>query len=276
MKPPTSTRRLPFIIAATITLVVAAIAVAVAFNGADSGLPTGVVVPTPTPKATPTPSPTATPSATATPSPSPSLALLSDPCTSATFGSDLGALDAPSNVHVYSTEPAMTIDTSKLYLVTLNTTEGAIDLCLQPSLAPDTVNVIVTLVRNGFYNGIPFHRVCPNSADSSCGGTPPLEIAQVGDPNCIGNVSGTTCGEGGPGFKFDDEPVTAQYTTGCVAMANSGTNTNGSQFFICTGDDSQVLAPDYNLFGIVSSGLSVAQSLKKGDLINTATVQEQS
>jgi peptidylprolyl isomerase len=269
MKPPTSPRRLPFVIAAMVALVAAAIAGAVALDQADSGLPTGVAAPTPTPKATPTPSPTATPAVT----PIAAVAVAGTPCSSATFGSDLGPLNAPSNVHVYSTEPAMTIDTSELYQVVLDTDRGDITLCLEPSLAPDTVNVIVTLVRNGFYNGIPFHRVCPNAADSSCGGS--LAIAQAGDPNCIGNVSASDCGSGGPGFQFDDETVKGSYTAGCVAMANSGANTNGSQFFICTGDDSSEGWTGYNLFGVVSSGLNVAQALQKGDVITTATVQEQ-
>ena len=225
----------------------------------------GAVAPTPTATAAPTPSPSVTPL--------PAAAVAGTPCRGATFGSDLGPLNAPSNVRVYSTEPAMTIDTSELYQVVLDTDRGDITLCLEPSLAPNTVNVIVTLVRNGFYNGIPFHRVCPNSADLSCSGS--FAIAQAGDPNCIGNVSASDCGEGGPGFTFDDETVKGSYTTGCVAMANAGPNTNGSQFFICTGDDSSFLTKSYNLFGVVSDGLNVAQALKKGDVITKATVQEQ-
>ncbi|HYA01028.1 MAG TPA: peptidylprolyl isomerase [Candidatus Binatia bacterium] len=158
-------------------------------------------------------------------------------------------------------------------MVTLDTTRGNIQLCLEPSLAPNTVNVIATLARNDYYNDIPFHRVCPNASDSSCGGS--LAIAQTGDPNCIGNVGASTCGQGGPGFQFNDEPVKAKYTAGCVAMANSGANTNGSQFFICTGDDTSEGWTGYNLFGVVSSGLNVAQALQKGDVIESATVQEQ-
>jgi cyclophilin family peptidyl-prolyl cis-trans isomerase len=274
MKPPTTPRRLPFIIAATATLVVAAVAGAIALDQADGGTPTGVATATASATASASASATATPTATAPVTPIAAVAVAGTPCSSATFGADLSALNAPSNVHVYSTEPAMTIDTSELYQVVLDTDRGDITLCLEPSLAPDTVNVIVTLVRNGYYNGIPFHRVCPDTADSSCGGS--LDIAQVGDPNCIGNIHASTCGQGGPGFTFDDETVKGSYTTGSVAMANSGANTNGSQFFICTGDDSSILAKSYNLFGVVSSGLNVAQALQEGDVINTATVQEQS
>ncbi|HEY8694213.1 MAG TPA: peptidylprolyl isomerase, partial [Chloroflexota bacterium] len=68
-------------------------------------------------------------------------------------------------------------------------------------------------------------------------------------------------GAGGPGYKFPDEPVKGQYTDGCVAMANSGPNTNGSQFFICIADDTQKLKPLYNLFGSVKSGLDVAKKI---------------
>ncbi len=264
MRPPTDPRRLPFVIAAMVVLVAAVIAIAVAIDNADSATPVGAVT---SPKATakPTPTPAATP-ISASP-------VASTPCRSASFGAALGPLNEPSNPHVYSAEPAMTINTGRLYEVVLHTVRGDITLCLEPKLAPHTVNVIVTLARNDFYDGIPFHRVCPNSADSSCTGGS-LAIAQVGDPNCIGHVSASSCGSGGPGFKFNDEPIKGSYTTGCVAMANSGANTNGSQFFICTGNDTS-LPKSYNLFGVVSSGLNVAQALHKGDVINSVTVLEQ-
>lgn len=265
MRPPTNQRLLPLVIAVTVVLVVAAVAVGVAINQADTATPVGALTPTPKPTATPSP----TPEATVSP-----VAVAGTPCSSASFGADLTALDQPSDAHKYSAAPATTINTAKLYLVTLNTTRGEIQLCLEPKLAPTTVNVIVTLVRNHFYDGIPFHRVCPSSTDSSCGGG--LAIAQFGDPNCIGNVNASTCGQGGPGFSFDDEPVKGSYTAGCVAMANSGANTNGSQIFICTGNDSTLLSKSYNLFGVVSNGLNVAKKLTKGDVITTATVQEQS
>src|ERR1035437_8220922 len=172
MKPPTTPRRLPFIIAATATLVVAAIAGAVALDHADSSTPTSVATPTPTPAPTPTPKPTPPPTT-----------------------------NPPSNIHVYSAAPAMTIDQSKIYEVTIETAEGNIVLCLQPNLAPETVNNFVTLARSGFYNGIPFARVVSGF------------VIQTGDPNCIGNVPdapatpSASCGSGGPGYGFDDEPV---------------------------------------------------------------------
>jgi cyclophilin family peptidyl-prolyl cis-trans isomerase len=266
MKPPTTPRRLPFIIAATVTLVAAAVAGAVALDQADSSTPTGAA-PTPTPTATATP--TATPSAT----PTPAIIAYAD-CSTATFGPALAALNAPSNIHDYSAEPAMTIDTSQLYEATIVTAKGNIVLCLQPDLAPATVNNFVTLARNGFYNGIPFHRVTTIAADG-------IAVVQGGDPNCIGNVPSApatpsgSCGKGGPGYTFDDEPVHEKYVEGAVAMANSGPNSNGSQFFICTADDTAGLALSYNLFGQVVSGQSVANSIVQGDVMETVTVAEQ-
>jgi cyclophilin family peptidyl-prolyl cis-trans isomerase len=258
MKPPTTPRRLPFIIAATATLVIAAIAGAVALDHADSNTPVGTA--TTTSSATPTPSASATPT--------PAIIAYAD-CSTATFGSALSPLNPPSNIHVYSAEPAMTIDQSKLYEATIVTSKGDIVLCLQPDLAPHTVNNFVTLARNGFYNDIPFARVVSGF------------VIQTGDPNCIGNVPAapatpsSSCGSGGPGYSFDDEPVHEKYVEGCVAMANSGANTNGSQFFICIADDTSQLALSYNLFGQVVSGQSVANSIVQGDVMESVTVAEQ-
>ncbi|MEO8899711.1 MAG: peptidylprolyl isomerase [Candidatus Dormibacter sp.] len=210
------------------------------------------------------------PSVTASASASPATIALAD-CTTATFGAPLPASGAPTNPHVYSAPPATQIDMSKLYEATIKTARGNIVICLQPNLAPNTVNNFVALARNHFYDGIPFHRVCPNTADTSCGGT--LAIIQGGDPNCIANVHATTCGQGGPGYKFNDEPVHQQYIAGTVAMANSGPNTNGSQFFIDTGTNQ--FAPSYNLFGNVASGLDVARKIVQGDVVQSVTVAAQ-
>jgi cyclophilin family peptidyl-prolyl cis-trans isomerase len=262
MKPPTTPRRLPFIIAATVTLVVAAIAGAVALDQADSNLPVGAATATPT--LTPTPAPTPTPK----PTPTPTIIAYAD-CSTATFGPALSPLNPPSNVHVYAAEPAMTIDQSKLYEATIVTAKGNIVLCLQPDLAPQTVNNFVTLARNGFYNGIAFQRVVSGF------------VIQGGDPNCIGNVPaapatpGGNCGKGGPGYTFGDEPVHEKYVEGAVAMANSGPNSNGSQFFICNADDTSQLTLHYNLFGQVVSGQSVVNSIAQGDVMETVTVAEQ-
>ena len=135
--------------------------------------------------------------------------------------------------------------------------------------APNTVNVIVTLARNHFYDGIPFHRVVASF------------VVQGGDPQCIGNVPVRPASpigdmrQGGPGFQFNDEPVHQQYVEGAVAMANSGANTNGSQFFICIADDWHSCTPSYNLFGKVEIGMDVALKIAQGDVMKSITVREQ-
>jgi peptidylprolyl isomerase/peptidyl-prolyl cis-trans isomerase B (cyclophilin B) len=181
--------------------------------------------------------------------------LTSTACSAAQFGSPLQPKDAPSDVHVYPAAPAKQIDTSKLYQVIIKTAKGDIVLCLQPKIAPLTVNNFVVLARNHFYDGVKFHRVVQGF------------VIQGGDPQ------GT--GQGGPGYSFADEPVQGEYTPGCVAMANAGPNTNGSQFFICTANDTQ-LPKQYNLFGQVSKGMDVVLKIAQGDVMSSVVVQEQS
>jgi len=143
--------------------------------------------------------------------------------------------------HTYSKAPAMSINTSRIYCAGINTDRGLIVVELDPKIAPITVNNFVFLAQHHFYDGDKFHRVVPGF------------IIQSGDP--------TGTGTGGPGYKFKDEPVKGSYTAGCLAMANSGPNTNGSQFFICTANDTSKLAKSYNLFGHVVLGLNVAQAI---------------
>ena len=126
----------------------------------------------------------------------------------------------------------MTIDTSKTYTATVTTDIGPFTIQLDPKTAPKAVNNFVFLAKQHFFDCIVFHRVIPTFMD------------QTGDP--------TGTGTGGPGYQFADElPKTAtpQYPLGSVAMANSGANTNGSQFFIVTGSEGEGLRPDYSLFG---------------------------
>ncbi len=144
--------------------------------------------------------------------------------------------------HTYSAAPKMSINTKKVYCAGINTHRGLIVLELDPQLAPNTVNNFVFLAQHHFYDGMKFHRVVPGF------------IIQSGDP--LGN------GTGGPGYKFNDEQVKANYTAGCLAMANSGANTNGSQFFICTADDTKTLQKSYNLFGHVVQGLDIAKKIQ--------------
>ena len=144
--------------------------------------------------------------------------------------------------HTYKAAPPNVIDTSKYYCAGINTNRGLIVLELDPQYAPNTVNNFVYLADAQFYDGMVFHRVVPGF------------IIQTGDP--------TGTGTGGPGYKFNDEPVKGNYTQGCVAMANSGPNTNGSQFFICTANDTAKLQKSYNLFGRVVVGMDVAQKIQ--------------
>src|SRR5436853_3199881 len=150
--------------------------------------------------------------------------------------------------------PEAQTDASKIYRVTISTDRGAIVMDLDPQLAPKTVNNFIGLARQGYYDGLTFHRVVPDF------------VIQGGDPD------GT--GTGGPGYKFEDEPVKAEYTLGAVAMANAGPNTNGSQFFVCIDDCRRKLAPNYNLFGYVTEGLDVAQAVAVGDVMRSVTVSE--
>jgi peptidyl-prolyl cis-trans isomerase B (cyclophilin B) len=238
---PSPQPRLPFSLAVGALLIGALVVAIVFIDKANSvGTPSSAV--------------SASASATAGGSASPSPVAFAN-CSTATFGAPLPPLGEPANPHVYSAAPAMQIDTAKLYEATIKTARGNIVICLQPNLAPKTVNNFVVLTRNHFFDGLTFHRVVASF------------VVQGGDP--LGN------GNGGPGYKFNDEPVLAQYTQGAVAMANSGVNTNGSQFFICIVDDTTKLRPLYNLFGNVASGIEVAIAIKQGDVMQSVTVTQQ-
>ena len=147
------------------------------------------------------------------------------------------------------------IDPAKRYQATITTDRGDIAIALDPARAPRTVNNFVFLSREGFYDGLKFHRVVDDF------------VVQGGDPE--------GSGRGGPGYRFDDEPVQGEYIAGAVAMANSGPNTNGSQFFICTVDDRHKLAKSYNLFGQVVKGMDVVASIRQGDVMRAVSVVEQ-
>ncbi len=150
--------------------------------------------------------------------------------------------------------PEYQIDGSKIYRTTIKTERGDIVMDLDPKLAANTVNNFVGLARNGFYDGLKFHRVVPDF------------VIQGGCPQ------GT--GTGDAGYKFQDEDVIGEYTLGAVAMANSGKNTNGSQFFITIDDCTRKLGKDYNLFGYVVEGIEIAQSTAVGDMMLSVIVDE--
>jgi peptidyl-prolyl cis-trans isomerase B (cyclophilin B) len=150
--------------------------------------------------------------------------------------------------------PPKQIDDDAIYVATIATDRGDIVCELDPSMAPNTVNNFVALARDGFYDGVTFHRVVPDF------------VIQGGCPE------GT--GRGGPGYRFADEPVRGEYTLGAVAMANAGPDTNGSQFFITIDDCRDKLQPLYNLFGYVIDGIDVAQSVEVGDVMRSVTITE--
>lgn len=133
----------------------------------------------------------------------------------------------------------MTIDPAKTYTATITTSAGTMTAELFADEAPQTVNNFVFLAREGFYEHVIFHRVISGF------------MIQGGDP--------TGRGTGGPGYKFNNEPVKRKYLRGTLAMANAGRNTNGSQFFVMHAD--YPLPPDYTVFGKLTSGEEVLDSI---------------
>ena len=140
----------------------------------------------------------------------------------------------------YSNPPEMSIDKSKTYTASMQTSQGTMTLELFAAEAPVTVNNFVFLARAGFYDNGGFHRIIKGFMIQ--GGCP------KGD------------GTGGPGYRFDDEAVTRPYVKGTLAMANAGPNTNGSQFFIVHGDNAG-LPPNYTVFGMLTDGVDVLDTL---------------
>lgn len=143
----------------------------------------------------------------------------------------------------FESAPPMCIDESKTYTATLATDAGDIEIALDAEAAPKTVNNFVVLSRYKYYDGLTFHRVIKDF------------MAQGGDP--AGD------GSGGPGYTFEDElPKAGDYEVGSIAMANRGPDTNGSQFFIITGQNGVSLPPLYSLFGKVSKGEDVLKKIE--------------
>ena len=140
--------------------------------------------------------------------------------------------------------PAMCIDPAMSYSAEMVTTLGTMVIQLDAVTAPKTVNNFVFLARYHYYDGIIFHRIINGF------------MCQGGDPK------GT--GTGGPGYKFADElPKPGRYEVGSIAMANSGPNTNGSQFFLVSGQSGVRLPPQYSLFGKIVKGLDVLDAMQK-------------
>jgi len=144
----------------------------------------------------------------------------------------------------FKSAPEMEIDTSKRYTAEMDTSLGTMTIALDAASAPKTVNNFVFLARQGFYDGVIFHRIIQGF------------MCQGGDPE--------GSGRGGPGYRFEDElPKPGRYEIGSLAMANAGPNTNGSQFFIVSGQSGVRLPPQYSLFGKVVKGLEVLDEMEK-------------
>ena len=137
-------------------------------------------------------------------------------------------------------------------IVRVKTSKGEIIFELLPNQGPKAASNFVYLANKKFYDGLTFHRVVPGF------------VIQGGDPS--GN------GTGGPGYQFEDDQVNLPYTTGIVAMANAGPNTNGSQFFIMLADNP--MPPNYSVFGRVLSGQEIVDQIAVGDVMSEVTVEE--
>jgi peptidyl-prolyl cis-trans isomerase B (cyclophilin B) len=155
----------------------------------------------------------------------------------------------------WSSPPALQIDVAKNYLITMETNKGTIDLELYPEHAPLTVNNFVFLAKEGYYDGVTFHRVINNF------------VIQGGDP--------TGTGRGGPGYQFADETYgnPLRHKTGYISMANAGPNTNGSQFFI-THSPQPHLDNKHTVFGKVISDMDIVNAIEQGDKMITVTAAE--
>jgi peptidyl-prolyl cis-trans isomerase B (cyclophilin B) len=147
----------------------------------------------------------------------------------------------------------MQVETDRTYKAVIETGKGSIEIELFPEHAPKTVNNFVFLARDGFYDGVVFHRVIADF------------MIQGGDP--------TGSGRGGPGYRFEDEfegnPL--RHERGVISMANAGPGTNGSQFFITHGPQPH-LDGRHTVFGKVSKGLDVVDAIQQGDAMIKVTI----
>ncbi len=156
----------------------------------------------------------------------------------------------------YDAPPAMQIDPAKNYRAHFKTNKGEFDIHLYAAEAPATVNNFVFLARDGYYNGLTFHRYIDNF------------MIQGGDPRGDGR--------GGPGYKFNDEPGALKLKhdgPGVLSMANAGPNTNGSQFFITHGATPH-LDGVHAVFGkVIGDGQQVVDALRQGDTMDVTIIE---
>ncbi len=138
-------------------------------------------------------------------------------------------------IRAFSGPPPSCLEDGVIYTAVITTNKGEFTVELDQEQAPETVNSFVFLARYQYFDDTVCHRIIPGF------------VVQCGDP--------TATGTGGPGYQFEDElPEEGEYEVGSIAMANSGPNTNGSQFFIITGEQGAALPPLYSLFGAVTTG----------------------
>ena len=174
---------------------------------------------------------------------------------------------ASGNIKQYSSPPTVSIDTAKTYTAVIKTEKGDVTVELLDDMAPETVNNFVFLARDGFYNGVSFHRVIPDF------------VAQSGDP--------TGTGIGGPGYSLPVEPTDEEFVAGVVAMAkpqDAGSDNNGSQFFFLLREE-PTFDGKFTVFGKVTEGMDVLEQLsardpqqtqapEPGDIIESITIEE--
>lgn len=160
-------------------------------------------------------------------------------------------LPLEKNKHLTQFPGVLTDESLQNKKAVIQTDKGTIQIQIFSETSYASSNFMI-LAANGFYNGLTFHRVEPGF------------VIQGGDPNGDGT--------GGSGYQFPDEPVTRDYLKGIVAMANSGPNTNGSQFFIMLADHPE-LPKQYTIFGKVISGMDVVENIRVGDIMQKVFIQ---
>jgi peptidylprolyl isomerase len=154
---------------------------------------------------------------------------------------DSTAAEGTPTLQQWQSAPAMALEDGANYFARVTTNKGEIIVDLFETEAPKTVNNFVFLANEGFYTNVPFHRIISGF------------MIQSGDP--------TGTGAGGPGYRFEDEPIERNYVRGTLAMANAGPNTNGSQFFITHVDLTGRLDKNYTIFGEVTQGMDVVDAI---------------